>query len=144
MLFRSRSHTLIWPQRHVPLMDGRDLGEVIARIFLSDDARHIGSFHTVNNVYDYPTTKEIAETMSDVFMTKITPAMTWEDFRDEYGPMINARWGRETEVEYRFGQFQHEFNSILWCLNNFAEDMLGRRPNSFRSWLLEHKSLFLP
>lgn len=139
-----RSHTLIWPQRHVPLMDGRDLGEVIARIFLSDDARHIGSFHTVNNGYDYPTTAEVAQEMSDAFMTEIVSDSSREAFETEYGAMINARWGRDTEVEYRFTQFQFEHDHVLWCLNNFAETMLGRRPNTFRSWLLEHKQFFLP
>ncbi|MCJ2188445.1 SDR family oxidoreductase [Novosphingobium beihaiensis] len=139
-----RSHTLIWPQRHVPLMDGRDLGEVIARVFLSDDARHIGSFHTVNNGYDYPTTKELAQIMSDVFMTPIGSDTSWESFSAEYGAMINARWGRDTEVEYRFKHFQYEHDHLLWCLNSFAETILGRRPNTFRSWLQEHRGLFLP
>lgn len=139
-----RSHTLIWPTRHVPLMDGRDLGEVIARIFLSDDARHIGSFHTVNNGYDYPTTEEVAQMMSDVFMTEIKSEQSQAAFEQEYGAMINARWGRETEVEYRYSQFQFEHNHILWCLNSFAEDILGRRPNTFRSWLQEHRQIMLP
>lgn len=139
-----REHTLIWPQRHVPLMDGRDLGEVIARIFQSDDARHIGSFHTVNNGHDYPTTAEIAEIMSDVFQTPIGSDTSWASFNTEYGAMINARWGRETEAEYRFKHFEYEHDHLLWCLNSFAETMLGRRPNSFRSWLQEHRGIFLP
>lgn len=139
-----RSHTLIWPMRDVPLMDGRDLGEVIARIFLSDDARHIGSFHTLNNGYDQPTTPEIAETMSEAFLTKITPEMSWEAFEKEYGAMIKARWGRDTEVEYRFKQFVYERENIIWCLNNLAEDILGRRATSLHSWLREHRHIFLP
>lgn len=139
-----RDHTLIWPQRHVPLMDGRDLGEVIARIFLSDDTRHIGTFHTVNNGYDYPTTAQIAEEMSEVFMTPIRSDTSWESFKGAYGDMINARWGRDTEVEYRFKHFEYEHDHLLWCLNSFAESILGRRPNTFRSWLLEHRKAFLP
>lgn len=118
--------------------------EVIARIFLSDDARHIGSFHTVNNGYDYPTTSEVAELMSDVFMTTIKSDQTYEAFEAEYGDMIRARWGREEELEYRYGQFKHEYENILWTLNSFAEQMLQRRPNTFRSWLQEHRQIFLP
>lgn len=139
-----RSRTLVWPQRSVPLMDVRDLGEVIARLFLSDDARHIGSFHTVNNGYDYPTTKQIAQTMSDVFLTKISNDPSWEGFLAEYGAMLNARGGRETEAEYRYKYFEYEDRNWLWTLNQFAETILGRRPNTLRSWLQEHRKHFLP
>lgn len=43
--------------------------DVIERLFLLGDARLIGSFHTVNNGYDYRATSEEAELISDVFMT---------------------------------------------------------------------------
>ena len=139
-----RSRTLVWPQRSVPLMDGRDVGEVAARLLLSDDARHIGQFHTINNGYDYPTTSDIAEIMSDVFRMHVDHDASWESFDAEYGAMLNARQGRTTESKYRYQYFKWEYRNWMWALNDFSEKLLGRRPNVLRSWLLEHKEHFLP
>jgi uncharacterized protein YbjT (DUF2867 family) len=140
-----RSRTLIWPQRWMPLIDPRDFAEVCARVLLSDDARHITQFHTVNNGQDQFTTTVVAEIMSDVFREKITHDGSKEGFLKEYGPVLEARQSREGEAEYRWDFFQYEYsNSIVWALNNFAERMLGRKPMTFRSWLMEHRHLFLP
>lgn len=138
-----RARTLIWPKRSVPLMDVRDLGEVIAKLFLSDDARHIGSFHTVNNGYDYPTTRELAQVMSEAFLTPISNDPSWDSFNAEYGAILNARGGRAIEAEYRYRYFEFEDTNWLWTLNDFAESLLGRRPNSLHSWLREHRHHFL-
>lgn len=138
------TRTLVWPQRHVPVMDVRDLGEVIARIFLSDDARHIGAFHTVNNGYDYLTTDEFAEVMSNAWATPIKVDTSWESFEREYGAIFKAKWGRDIEALYRFEHCRYEFEHALWCLNNFAETILERRPNTLHSWLQEHQKHFLP
>lgn len=138
-----RTGRLIWPQRSVPLMDGRDVGEVAARLLMHDDARHIGQFHTINNGYDYPTTSDVAAIMSDTFRTPIVHDPSWEAFDEEYGTMLNARQGRPTESAYRYQYFQWEYRNWMWALNSFSETLLGRRPNVFRSWLLEHKQHFV-
>ena len=134
--------TLIWPEREVPLIDVRDLGEAAARLLISDDRRHIGHFHTINNGYDYVTTSQVAEIMSDVFRRRIGHDGSWEAFNKEYGEMFTERAGRDTEAEYRYQYFEFEYHNWLWSRNDFAETLLGRRPNTFRSWLLEHRSFF--
>ena len=139
-----KSRTLVWPQRHVPVMDVRDLGEIIARLFLSDDARHIGAFHTINNGYDYLTTDEFAEVMSNAWMTPIKTDTSWESFNREYGAAFKAKWGRDNEAQYRFEHCRYEFEHVLTALNNFAETILGRRPNTLHGWLQEHRKFFLP
>lgn len=139
-----RSDTLIWPQREVPLIDVRDLGEVAARLLISKDRRHIGHFHTINNGHDYPTTTEVAEIMSDVFRRPIQHDGSWDAFEKEYGEMFAARSGSAGEAKYRYQYFEFEHRNWMWSLNNFAETMLGRKPNTFRSWLQEHRSDFEP
>ncbi len=138
-----RSRTLIWPQRSVPMMDGRDVGEVAARLLMHDDARHVGQFHTINNGYDYPTTGDVAQIMSDAFQTRIVHDSSWEAFDAEYGAMLNGRQGRVTESSYRYQYFNWEYRNWMWSLNDFSERLLGRRPNMLRSWLLEHKEYFV-
>ncbi|KXU30561.1 hypothetical protein A0J57_18555 [Sphingobium sp. 22B] len=140
-----RTDTLIWPQRYIPLIDPRDFAEVAARVLLSDDARHITQFHTVNNGQDQFTTTVVAEIMSDVFKRRIVHDGSKEGFLKEYGPLLEQRQGRKGEGEYRWAFFEYEYgNSVVWALNNFAERMLGRKPNSFRSWLMEHRHHFFP
>ncbi|KAJ4154522.1 hypothetical protein NW754_001470 [Fusarium falciforme] len=51
--------TFIWPEHRVPFMDPRDTAEVAGRLFLSDNARHIGAFHTMNDGHDWLTFSEI-------------------------------------------------------------------------------------
>lgn len=140
-----RSDTLIYPPRYIPFLDVRDLGEVAARVFLSDDSRHIGQFHTVNNGYDQLTTPEIAHILSDVLHRNITYDTTREAFLREYGPFINAHGKRAGEAEYRWDFLAFEYqNAVVWALNNFAERMLGRRPTTLRSWFMEHRHHFAP
>ena len=139
-----RDDTLIWPQREVPLIDVRDLGEVAARLLISRDRRHIGHFHTINNGHDYPTTTEVAEIMSDVFRRPIQHDGSWEGFEKEYGEMFAARSGSAGEAKYRYQYFEFEYRNWMWSLNDFAETMLGRKPNTFRSWLQEHRGSFEP
>ena len=134
--------TLIWPEREVPLIDVRDLGEAAARLLISDDRRHIGHFHTINNGYDYVTTSQVAEIMSDVFRRRIGHDGSWDAFNKEYGEMFTERSGRDIEAEYRYQYFEFEYHNWLWSRNDFAETLLGRRPNTFRSWLQEHRSFF--
>jgi uncharacterized protein YbjT (DUF2867 family) len=139
-----RADTFIWPQREVPLIDVRDLGEAAARLLLSDDRRHIGQFHTINNGQDYPTTSGIAEIMSEVFRRRIVHDGSWEAFDNEYGEMFAKRSGNAGESEYRYRYFDFEYTNWLWSLNDFAEKLLGREPNTFRSWLQEHRGFFEP
>ena len=138
-----REHKLIWPQREVPMMDVRDLGAVIARLFLSDDARYIGSFLTINNGYDYLSTQDLAKAMSDAFLTPISFETSREAFLAEYGPLFTARFGAPDQAEILLDYFDWEHDNWLWQLNDTAEKILGRRPTTLHSWLVEHRPVFL-
>ncbi|TAL01148.1 MAG: hypothetical protein EPO08_11305 [Rhodospirillaceae bacterium] len=137
--------TFVHPPRYIPYIDARDFGEVAARLLLSDDARHITQFHTVNNGQDQLTTEEVTEIMSDVLKRRITYDGSRETFMREVGSQLDQRYGRPGQGDYIWDFTQFELsNSVVWSLNNFAERMLGRRPNSLRSWLMEHRQFFLP
>jgi uncharacterized protein YbjT (DUF2867 family) len=63
-----RNHrTLIWPERLIPFIDTDDIAEVAARILLSDNHRHIGQFHTMNNGQDILRFSDVARLMSEVW-----------------------------------------------------------------------------
>jgi uncharacterized protein YbjT (DUF2867 family) len=138
-----QARLLIWPEREVPYIDVRDFGEVAARVLLSDDARHITQFHTVNNGQDHPSTTDVVKIMNDAWRTPIRHDGSREAFLKTYGPFLKQRNGRDDEADYRWNFFLYEnSNAVVWALNNFAERMLGRKPNTLRSWLLEHRELF--
>ncbi|MDR7156823.1 uncharacterized protein YbjT (DUF2867 family) [Sphingobium xenophagum] len=134
----------IYPPLYVPFVDARDVGEVGARLLLSDDVRHISQFHTMNNGQDQLSSEEIAEMMSDILRRHIAYDGSRETFMKELGPLLDQRAGRAGEAEYRWDyvQFWENTNSVIWSLNNFAERMLGRRPTTLRAWLMEHKGFF--
>ncbi|MDR7156684.1 uncharacterized protein YbjT (DUF2867 family) [Sphingobium xenophagum] len=140
-----QSDTFIYPPRDIPFVDARDLGEVGARLLLSDDARHIGQFHTMNNGQDHLLSEEVAALMSDVFKRKIIHDGSRETFLAVLGALLDQRAGRAGEGEYRWDFVQWENNdAVAWSLNNFAERILGRKPVTLREWFMEHKSFFEP
>lgn len=72
--------TLIWPEHRFLFIDPRDIGEVTTRLFLSDNAKHISLFHTMNNGQDWLTFKEVAGIMSEVFEEPIAYDGIYEAF----------------------------------------------------------------
>jgi uncharacterized protein YbjT (DUF2867 family) len=140
-----REHKFIWANRLIPYIDPREVGEVAARLLLSDDARHIHQFHTINNGYDLMWSSRVAEIMSDVFQTTIVHDGSQEAFFKEYGPVLEKRFGIKDIVKYRWEFFQYEQgNAVVWSLNDFAEKILERRPTTLRAWLTEHKKILFP
>ena len=133
----------VYPPRFVPFVDVRDFGEVAARVLMSDDARHIGQFHTVNNGYDQLESPQVAQMLADVLRRCIAYDGSREGFLREYGPGMDARHAGEAEYRWDFLEYEYS-NSLSWALNNFAERTLGRRPNTLRSWIMEHRALFMP
>ena len=79
-----RERRLIWHNRLIPFIDPRDIAEVAGRLFLSDNHRHIGQFHTLNNGHDLMRYSDVAELMSEVFGEKITHDGSKEAFFDAY------------------------------------------------------------
>lgn len=132
-----KERKLVWPEHVVPWIDPRDLAEVAGRIFLSDNHRHIGQFHTVNNGHDMMGYQEAADLMSNVLGERIAYDGTKDTFFKTY-----AFLGPMREVIWEFMQYEQD-NEVVWSLNDFAERMLGRKPTTLRAWLSEHREALL-
>jgi uncharacterized protein YbjT (DUF2867 family) len=129
-----RERKLIWHNRKVPHMDKRDIASAAARILLSDNHRHIGQFHTLNNGQDLLNYAQIADLMTDTWGVKITfegsKDAVIKEYIDAYGPIFPKLWD--------FFQFEQD-NEEVWALNDFMERTIGRKPISLREWLMENK-----
>ncbi|MDO9570133.1 MAG: NmrA family NAD(P)-binding protein [Hydrogenophaga sp.] len=129
-----RERKLIWHNRKVPHMDKRDIAEAAGRILLSDNHRHIGQFHTLNNGQDLLNYAQIADLMTQVWGEKITFEGSKEavisEYMDSYGTIFPKLWD--------FFQMEQD-NEEVWALNDFMERTLGRKPISLREWLRENK-----
>jgi uncharacterized protein YbjT (DUF2867 family) len=129
-----RERKLIWHNRKVPHMDKRDIAEAAARILLSDNHRHIGQFHTLNNGQDLLNYAQIADLMTQVWGEKISFEGSKEavinEYMDAYGPIFPKLWD--------FFQMEQD-NEEVWALNDFMERTLGRKPIRLREWLMENK-----
>ncbi|EXL68027.1 hypothetical protein FOPG_15895 [Fusarium oxysporum f. sp. conglutinans race 2 54008] len=126
--------TFIWPEHRVPFLDPQDIAEVAGCLFLSDNAKHIGVFHTMNNGYNWLTYEEVAGILDDELGEKIAFDASYEGFVEFWGP----RMGKEAERLWYFFKFEHA-NEEQWALNNFVEPTLGRKPTTVRGWIVEHK-----
>ncbi|KAH6995218.1 hypothetical protein EDB80DRAFT_586089 [Ilyonectria destructans] len=130
--------TLIWPEHRVPFLDPRDIAEVAGKLFLSDNAKHIGVLHTMNNGHDWLTFKEVSKIVGEVLGQEIAYDGSFEAFSGFYGPII----GEMVPVLWRFFKFE-ESHEECWALNTFVERTLGRKPTTVREWLIEHKDALL-
>ncbi|KAF5632299.1 uncharacterized protein FTJAE_7631 [Fusarium tjaetaba] len=128
----------IWPEHRVPFIDPRDVAEVAGRLFVSDNAKHIGAFHTMNNGHDWLTFEEVAGILSEELGEPITFDGSYEGFMEFWGP----RMGKKAERLWNFFKFE-EANEEQWALNNFVERILGRKPTTVRGWIVEHKDSLL-
>ncbi|HKS45850.1 MAG TPA: NmrA family NAD(P)-binding protein [Amycolatopsis sp.] len=133
-----RERKLIWHNRLIPFIDPRDIAEVAGRLFLSDNHRHIGQFHTLNNGHDYLRYSDVAELMSEVMGEKITFDASKESFFKAYPQKFGARIADVWE----FFEYEKE-NEVVWARNDFVERMLGRKPLTLREWLQENAKLLL-
>ena len=129
-----RKRTLIWHNRLVPLIDTRDIAEAAGRVLLSDNHRHIGQFHTLNNGQDMMRYNDVADLMTQVFGEKISYDGSKERFLAEY----LESWGPILPMLWEFFEFEQD-NEEVWALNNFVERTIGRKPITLREWLMENK-----
>jgi uncharacterized protein YbjT (DUF2867 family) len=133
-----RERCLIWPERLIPYIDPRDIAEVAARLFLSDNHRHIGQFHTMNNGQDILRFSDVAHLMSEVWNEPIAYDGSEARFKYEYAHLGERR------LQYLWDFFRYEQdNEVVWSRNDFVETILGRKPMSVQQWLVEHKSALL-
>jgi uncharacterized protein YbjT (DUF2867 family) len=130
-----RERKLIWPEHLVPWIDPRDIGEVAGRLFLSDNHRHIGHFHTMNNGHDLMRYHEVAELMTELWGEPIAYDGSREAFFSAYshlGPVCEFIWD--------YMQYEQN-NEVVWALNDFVERTIGRKPTTLREWLIEHRDV---
>ncbi|WP_164861454.1 NmrA family NAD(P)-binding protein [Microbacterium sp. CPCC 204701] len=136
---------IVLPQRIIPFIDPRDVGEIAANLLTSTDARHLDQFYTVNNGNDLLTTEELAEIFSDVLKTKITAYTRPEAFVELNRDQLARRRGRPDAAERVLEFIAYEQgNGAFLSLNDFARRMLGREPTTVRGWVMEHRHHFLP
>lgn len=135
--------TVVWPNRVVTYIDPRELGEVAARLLLSDDARHVGQFYTLNNGEPGMSTADVAALMSEVFQRPIAHDGGREGFMRFFAPLLEAKLVPAALPAYLWDFFQFEdANAPAWIPNQFVERTLGRKPTTVRAWLQEHRQMF--
>ena len=131
------ARTFVWPERLIPFVDPRDVGEVAARLLLSDNHRHIGQLHTVNNGHDLLRFQEVGQLMSEVWNEPIAYESSKDAFFATY-----AQMGARRQYLWDFFQYEQD-NEVVWACNDFMERMLGRKPTTLRDWLIEHRDAIL-
>jgi len=132
-----KERKLVWHDRLIPFIDPRDIAEVAGRLLLSDNHRHIGQFHTLNNGHDLMRYSDAAALMSEVFGEPITHDGSQEAFFEAYPHMGPRR-------QYLWEFFEYErANEVVWARNDFVERTLGRKPVTLRAWLQEHAQQLL-
>lgn len=134
-----RERKLIWPERQVPYLDPDEVGEMAARLLLTNDHRHIGKYHTINNGHDFLKIEQIAELMSEVWGETITYDGSKESYFKEY---LDIRGEEKLNTLWSFFDYDRSIE-VAWSLNDCAERILGRKPKTLREWLIENKDMIL-
>lgn len=127
-----RERKLIWHERLIPFIDPRDIAEVAGRLFLSDNHRHIGQFHTLNNGHDLMRYSDVAALMTEVLGENIVHDGSKEAFFNAY-----AHMGDRRERLWSFFEYE-KANEVVWARNDFVERTIGRKPITLGEWLREH------
>lgn len=128
---------LIWPERRIPYIDPAEIAEMAGRLFLSNDQREFGQFHTINNGQDILRYGEVAEIMSDVFGERVIHDPSKESFFREYA------WVGHHVLDYLWNFFKfEEQNEIGMSRNDLLEQYIGRRPMNVREWLVANRAAF--
>jgi len=149
-ILNKRTLTMSAPRR-VLYFDPGELGEVAARILVSDDARHIGGSYQCDNGHDYISFEEVAAMMTEVFGIPIAYDGTEEGFMREIGEPARAYWSNagvfakgQDPAAYFLAYWRFEqANEHAWRRTDFVERILGRKPKTLRQWLTENRSFFI-
>lgn len=142
--FSLAHHKVIWPERRVPYIDPREIGEAAARILLSGDQRHLYQFHTLNNGSDNLRMSDVVNMLSDVLQCRIEYDSSKEGFFASTEARTKPGLAPAALSEYLWSYFRYEAdNEVAWTLNDFLERTLGRKPNTLRAFLQEHRHVLL-
>ena len=149
-ILHKRTLTMSSPRRVLYFHPG-ELGEVAARILLSDDARHIGGSYQCDNGHDLITFEEVAKMMTEVFGVAIAYDGSEDGFMREIGEPARAYWSNvgsfangQDPAEYFLAYWRFEkANEHAWRRTDFVERILGRKPTTLRQWLTDNRAFFL-
>ena len=134
----SNKRTLIWPEHKVLYIHPTDIAEVAGRLFLSEDGRHIGQFHSLNNGHDLLQFQEVAQLMSTIWGEPIAYDGTKAGFFEAY-----ASAGKE-RLQYLWDFFEYiRANEFIYARSDFVERIIGRKPTTLASWIKENKNKLL-
>jgi hypothetical protein len=132
----------VWPQRYIPYIDPREVGEIAARLLMSPDRRYVHQFLTINNGQDLLTSDAVAAIMSDVLLEPISHDGSKEAFSREFTGIWERRYNRKGVAEYLWDFFAYEAeNCAFQSLNDVAERILQRKPMTLRAFFQEHRAL---
>lgn len=143
-VFLPAARKILTVEHQLPWIDPREVGEAAARILLDGDHRHLYQFHTLNNGSDNLLFRDLAVLMTDVLQVAITFDGSEDRFLAELQRGVDAGLFPAFLPKYLWHYHRYEEeNQVAWALNDFLERTLGRKPNSMRAWLNEHRSIFL-
>ena len=121
-------------------IDPRDVGATAACLLLSDNHRHIGQTHNLDNGHDVMRFSQVAELMSEVFGEPIAYDGTKETFYQELAEGYRRILGNDRAPEYMVRVFEYEDeNEVMWRRSDVVESIIGRKPKTLRDWLIEHR-----
>lgn len=137
--------TLYWPERQMTYVDPREVGEAAARLLLSDDARHLYQFYTLNSGERQLGSGEIAQMMREVFLREIAYDGSLDSVMRTFAKPLELGLISAEYVAYlrEFFGFMADID-YQWVPNQFLERTLGRQPTTMRAWLQEHRQYFFP
>jgi NmrA-like family len=135
---------LTWANRRVPWIDPREIGEAAARLLISDDARHLYQFQTLNNGQDKMDMADAVQMMSDVLKMDITLDCSREGLTGLFEPAVKAGHLPPDlpQLMWDFFTFEDAYEHT-WSRNDFLESVLGRKPLTVRAWMQEHRNQLL-
>jgi uncharacterized protein YbjT (DUF2867 family) len=137
--------TLIVPVNRInAFIDPRDVAEVAACLLLSENHRHIGQTHHLDNGHDLMRFSQVAELMSDLFGEPIAYDGSPETFMRVSGERYRRIMGNERAPDYMVDVFEYEReNEVVWRRSDVVESIIGRKPRTLRDWLGEHRDILL-
>lgn len=140
-----QSGVMAWTDRLVTYVDPRDVAEAVARVLLSEDARHIHNMYTLNNGEPPLRGSQVAEMMTRIFRREIRFDGSREGLLASLKPLVDAGMMNPQIPEYLWNFFEfEEERALLWVPNQFLERTLGRKPVTMQAWLQEHRRDFFP
>ena len=141
---RSRQTLTVPVDRVNSFIDPRDVGETAACLLLSDDPDHIGRIYDLDNGQDLMRFSQLAELIGDVFGMPIAYEGSSEYFLREHGDRYRKFMNDERAPEYMLAvwEFEREVEP-LWRISDVVEKIIGRKPKTWREWLIEHRDALL-